>query len=180
LCGSVSKDSTTTSSLHRQYPRDYESLELQINALETQIQEQVKLSKEQTEALLEDRRTRIEEYETQRVADNLCMKELREKLAQTQNLLHESTKDFLDSKYQTRATERNWMMEKDKLLQELDKTVKHEIIKDDEILFVAQEQSAILAEEERKRLESEIDALNEQVNQKQRKNFILIRIRIQL
>ncbi len=94
------------------YPRDYESLLLQINALETQIQEQTKLSKEQIDSLMEDRRTRMEEYETQRLKDASLIKQLKEKLLQTQNLLHESTKDFLDSKYEFRSFERKWMTEK--------------------------------------------------------------------
>ena len=147
------------------YPRDYESLLLQINALETQIQEQTKLSKEQTDALLEDRKTRMEEYETQRLKDAAIIKQLREKLLQTQNLLHESTKDFLDGKYEMRSVERKWMAEKDRLLQELDKSAKHESVKEDEILFVAQEQSIALAEEERRRYESEVDTLTEQLKQ---------------
>ena len=156
----------SSSSSSNKYPRDYESLLLQINALETQIQEQTKLSKEQNDALLEDRRTRMEEYETQRLKDAMCIKQLREKLLQTQNLLHESTKDFLDSKYDMRSIERKWMAEKDRLLQELDKSSKHEIaVKEDQILFVAQAQSAELAEEEKKRYESEIDSLNEQIKQ---------------
>ena len=156
----------SSSANSNKYPRDYESLLLQINALETQIQEQTKLSKEQNDALLEDRRTRMEEYETQRLKDAMCIKQLREKLLQTQNLLHESTKDFLDSKYDMRSIERKWMAEKDRLLQELDKSSKHEIaVKEDQILFVAQAQSAELAEEEKKRYESEIDSLNEQIKQ---------------
>lgn len=150
---------------NNKYPRDYESLLLQINALETQIQEQTKLNKEQTEALLEDRKTRMEEYDTQRAKDSNTIKQLKEKLLQTQNLLHESTRDFLDSKYQIKQVERKWMTEKDKLLQELDKSIKHELIKDDEILFVTQEPSAALADEEKKRYESEIETLNEQLKQ---------------
>jgi coiled-coil domain-containing protein 77 len=156
---------STSSSLGSKYPRDYESLLLQINALETQIQEQTKLSKEQVDTLLEDRKTRMEEYETQRLKDASLIKSLKEKLLQTQNLLHESTKDYLDLKYATRQTERKWMAEKDHLLQELDKSAKHETVKDDEILFVAQEQSAALAEEEKKAYEAEVDTLNEQLKQ---------------
>ena len=147
------------------YPRDYESLLLQINALETQIQEHTKHSKEQVDALLEDRRTRMEEYETQRVRDAASIKQLKEKLLQTQNLLHESTKDFLDAKYDMRQTERKWMSEKDRLLQDLDKSVKHEQIRDDEILFVAQEQSVALAEEEKRQYEAEIESLQGQIKQ---------------
>lgn len=145
------------------YPRDYDSLLLQINALETQIQEQIKLSREQIDALLEDRRVKDEEYETRRLKDATLIKSLKEKLIQTQNLLHESTKDFLDAKYEMRTTERHWMAEKDRLLQDLDKSVKHQTVKEDEILFVAQEQSVQLAEEEKKRYEQEIDTLNEQL-----------------
>jgi coiled-coil domain-containing protein 77 len=147
------------------YPRDYESLLLQINALETQIQEQVKLSREQIDALLEDRRVKDEEYESRRVKDAALIKQLKEKLTQTQNLLHESTKDFLDAKYEMRTIERQWMAEKDRLLQELDKSVKHQVVKEDEILFVAQEQSQQLVEEERKRYENEIDKLNDELKQ---------------
>lgn len=149
------------------YPRDYESLLLQINALETQIQEHAKLSKEQNDALLEDRRTRMEEYETTRLKDAQAIKQLRDKLLTTQNLLHESTKDFLDSKYDMRSIERKWMAEKDRLLQELDKSNSKDIQakESNEILFVAQAQSAELAEEERKRYDHEIDALNEQIKQ---------------
>ena len=51
------------------------------------------------------------------------------------------------------------------MLQELDKSNRHEQVKDDEILFVAQEQSTVLAEEERKRYEAEIDSLNDQIKQ---------------
>ncbi len=76
------------------YPRDYESLLLQINSLETQIQEQTKLSKEQIDSLMEDRRTHMEEYETQRLKDSNMIKGLKEKLLKTSSLLHESTKDF--------------------------------------------------------------------------------------
>ncbi len=147
------------------YPRDYESLLLQINSLETQIQEQTKLSKEQIDALMEDRRTHMEEYETRRLKDSTQIKTLKEKLLKTQTLLQESTKDFLDAKYDMRSVERKWMAEKDRLLNDLDKSSKHEMVKDDEILFVAQEQSNVLAEEDRKRYEAEIDALNEQIKQ---------------
>lgn len=154
-----------SSSSTGKYPRDYESLLLQINALETQIQEQTKLSKEQIDALLEDRKTRMEEYETQRLKDASLIKQLKEKLLQTQNLLHESTKDYLDLKYQARQIERKWMSEKDHLMQELDKSAKHEAVKEEEILFVAQEQSAALAEEEKKTYEAEIDSLNDELKQ---------------
>ena len=42
------------------------------------------------------------------------------RLHKTQDLLYESTKDFLELRYQGRANERQWMAEKDRLLRDLD------------------------------------------------------------
>lgn len=42
------------------------------------------------------------------------------RLHKTQDLLYESTKDFLELRYQGRSNERLWMGEKDKLLRDLD------------------------------------------------------------
>lgn len=42
------------------------------------------------------------------------------RLQRTQNLLYGSTKDFLQLKFETRAHEKKWMAEKDRLLRELD------------------------------------------------------------
>lgn len=42
------------------------------------------------------------------------------RLQRTQNLLYESTRDFLQLKFDTRAHEKSWMVEKDRLLRELD------------------------------------------------------------
>lgn len=42
------------------------------------------------------------------------------RLHKTQDLLYESTKDFLELRYQGRSNERQWMGEKDKLLRDLD------------------------------------------------------------
>jgi coiled-coil domain-containing protein 77 len=128
--------SNTAPTATGKYPRDYESLLLQINSLETQIAEQTKQSREQIDALLEDRKTRGEEFEAQRLKDACMIKELREKLLQTQQLLHESTKDFLELKYSCRQNERHWMHEKDRLLKDLDKSNKHENIKDDEVFRI--------------------------------------------
>ena len=44
-----------------------------------------------------------------------------DRLHKTQDLLYDSTKDFLEQRYQGRADERSWMGEKDKLLQQLDR-----------------------------------------------------------
>ncbi|CAF3405310.1 unnamed protein product [Rotaria sp. Silwood1] len=93
-----------------------------------------------------------------------------------QNLLHESTKDVIESKFDLRNAEKQWLHEKDQLLQELDKTAAHEQRKDDEILFLnasnhiqnTSSAASILLqenayfEEERKKYEDEIHALEQQ------------------
>ena len=42
------------------------------------------------------------------------------RLHKTQELLYDSTRDFLSLRYEHRDDEKQWMSEKDKLLQELD------------------------------------------------------------
>ena len=93
---------------------------LQIESLQSQLEEQAKLAKQQEEALLEDRNVRIEEQGSQRQRDADKIKSLTEHLDKTQTLLFESTKDFLELKYEGRRKERRWMMERDKIMQELD------------------------------------------------------------
>ncbi|VDI79406.1 coiled-coil domain-containing protein 77 [Mytilus galloprovincialis] len=102
------------------YKHDNEVLVLQVEALQAQLQEQTKIAKEQVEALMEDRRVKEEELETRRQRDEAKIHTLTEKLHKTQDLLYESTKDFLELRYQGRANERQWMAEKDRLLRELD------------------------------------------------------------
>jgi len=94
-----------------------------------------------------------------------------------QNLLHESTKDVIESKFDLRNAEKQWLNEKDQLLQELDKTAAHEQRKEDEILFsntsnhiqnTSSSAASLLLqenayfEEERKKYEDEIQALEQQ------------------
>lgn len=43
------------------------------------------------------------------------------RLNKTQKLLYESTRDFLQLKFEGRANEKSWMAEKDRLLHELDR-----------------------------------------------------------
>ncbi|XP_052282943.1 coiled-coil domain-containing protein 77-like isoform X2 [Dreissena polymorpha] len=102
------------------YQHDNQALSLQVESLQAQIQEQAKLAKEQVQALIEDRRVKEEELETRRQRDEAKIHTLTEKLHKTQDLLYESTKDFLELRYQGRANERQWMAEKDKLLRDLD------------------------------------------------------------
>ncbi|XP_029991551.1 coiled-coil domain-containing protein 77 [Sphaeramia orbicularis] len=103
-----------------QYKNDNQTLLLQVEALQAQMEEQTRLAKEQIESLLEDRRIKTEEAQVQHQRDQERITALNDKLQRTQNLLHESTRDFLQLKFDTRMHEKNWMSEKDRLLRELD------------------------------------------------------------
>ncbi|NWV11782.1 CCD77 protein, partial [Ptilonorhynchus violaceus] len=107
------------------YPRDDETLLLQVKALQAQIEEQTRLAKEQVEALLEDRRIQMEEAEVRHQRDQEKIKSITEKLHKTQKLLYESTRDFLQLKFDARANEKAWMAEKDSLLRKLGKDLDH-------------------------------------------------------
>ena len=61
-----------------------------------------------------------EEAQVLHQRDTERIKDLTDKLHMTQNMLYDSTKDYLDLKYEFRAKEREWMAEKDQLLQQLD------------------------------------------------------------
>ncbi|KAM9754532.1 coiled-coil domain-containing protein 77 [Menidia menidia] len=104
----------------QQYKNDNQTLLLQVEALQAQMEEQTRLAKEQVEALLEDRRIKTEEAQAQRQKDQERITALTDRLQRTQSLLQESTKDFLQLKFDSRALEKSWMVEKDRLLRELD------------------------------------------------------------
>ncbi|NXP86645.1 CCD77 protein, partial [Passerina amoena] len=101
--------------------KDDNTLLLQVKALQAQIEEQTRLTKEQVESLLEDRRIQMEEAEVRHQKDQDKIKAITEKLHKTQNLLYESTRDFLQLKFDARANEKAWMAEKDSLLRKLSK-----------------------------------------------------------
>ncbi|KAM3870001.1 coiled-coil domain-containing protein 77 [Diretmus argenteus] len=103
-----------------QYKNDNQTLLLQVESLQAQMEEQTRLAKEQVESLLEDRRIHTEEGQVQHQRDQERITALADKLQRTQNLLYESTRDFLQLKFDTRAHEKGWMVEKDRLLRELD------------------------------------------------------------
>ncbi|XP_069705941.1 coiled-coil domain-containing protein 77 isoform X1 [Phaenicophaeus curvirostris] len=102
------------------YHKDNQTLLLQVEALQAQLEEQTQLAKEQVEALLEDRRIHMEEAQVQHQRDQDKIKTITDKLHKTQNLLYESTRDFLQLKFDARANEKAWMAEKDSLLRKLD------------------------------------------------------------
>uniref|UniRef100_A0A671NYZ2 Coiled-coil domain-containing protein 77-like n=1 Tax=Sinocyclocheilus anshuiensis TaxID=1608454 RepID=A0A671NYZ2_9TELE len=88
-----------------QYKRDTQTLLLQVEALQAQLEEQTRLAKEQVEALLEDRRIHREERRVQHQRDQDTITALTNKLQRTQSLLYESTRDFLQLKFESRASQ---------------------------------------------------------------------------
>ncbi|XP_045151879.1 coiled-coil domain-containing protein 77 [Echinops telfairi] len=96
-----------------QYQRDIQTLILQVEALQAQLEEQTRLSREQVEGLMEDRRIRIEEIQIQHQSNQEKIKELTKSLHHTQALLYESTKDFLQLRGENQRKEKCWMVEKD-------------------------------------------------------------------
>uniref|UniRef100_A0A673MG97 Coiled-coil domain containing 77 n=1 Tax=Sinocyclocheilus rhinocerous TaxID=307959 RepID=A0A673MG97_9TELE len=90
--------------ISEQYKRDNQTLLLQVEALQAQLEEQTRLAKEQVEALLEDRRIHQEERQVQHQRDQDTITALTDKLQRTQNLLYESTRDFLQLKFESRSS----------------------------------------------------------------------------
>ncbi|KAM9672820.1 coiled-coil domain-containing protein 77 isoform 2-T5 [Trichechus inunguis] len=103
----------------KQYQRDIQTLILQVEALQAQLEEQTKLSREQVEGLMEDRRIRIEEIQVQHQRNQEKIKELTKNLHHTQELLYESTKDFLQLRFENQHKEKSWMLEKDCLMSKI-------------------------------------------------------------
>ncbi|XP_022378119.1 coiled-coil domain-containing protein 77 isoform X2 [Enhydra lutris kenyoni] len=102
-----------------QYQRDIQTLILQVESLQAQLEEQTKLSREQVEGLMEDRRIRIEEIQVHHQRNQDKIKELTKNLHHTQDLLYESTKDFLQLRFESQNKEKSWMLEKDHLMSKI-------------------------------------------------------------
>lgn len=102
--------------ISERYQRDIQTLLLQVEALQAQLGEQAKLSREQVEGLMEDRRIRIEEIQVQHQRNQEKIKELTKSLHHTQELLYQSTKDFLQLKFENQNKEKLWMLERDHLM----------------------------------------------------------------
>ncbi|XP_063449330.1 coiled-coil domain-containing protein 77 isoform X9 [Pan paniscus] len=101
------------------YQRDIQTLILQVEALQAQLGEQTKLSREQIEGLVEDRRIHLEEIQVQHQRNQNKIKELTKNLHHTQELLYESTKDFLQLRSENQNKEKSWMLEKDNLMSKI-------------------------------------------------------------
>lgn len=62
----------------------------------------------------------MEESQTLQDRDAAKIQTLSDRLHTTQSMLYDSTKDYLDLKYQFRSSERAWMAEKDVMLSEME------------------------------------------------------------
>lgn len=89
-------------------------------SIQAQLTEQTALAKEEIAGLIEDRRVRMEESEVAREKEQGEIRDLMARLKQTQELLYESTRDFLEQRLQYRRSEKEWMMEREKLLEQVD------------------------------------------------------------
>ncbi|XP_061628818.1 coiled-coil domain-containing protein 77 isoform X2 [Phyllopteryx taeniolatus] len=109
------EDLGTGDSLEK-YKTDNHTLILQVEALQAQMEEQTRLAREQVESLQEDRQIKKEEAQADRQRFQCHISALTEKLKRTQNLLFETIQDFTKLKIDTRTKENRWMLEKDRLL----------------------------------------------------------------
>ena len=62
----------------------------------------------------------MEESQTLQDRDAAKIQSLSDQLHTTQSMLYDSTKDYLDLKYELRSQERAWMADKDALLTEME------------------------------------------------------------
>ncbi|XP_006862836.1 PREDICTED: coiled-coil domain-containing protein 77 [Chrysochloris asiatica] len=95
-----------------QYQRDIQTLILQVEALQAQLEEQTKLSREQVEGLMEDRRIRVEEIQVQHQRNQEKIKEL------TKRTLEMYPKMYLGQIFNSHLQEPKMPTLKDKLIQE--------------------------------------------------------------
>ncbi|XP_060020352.1 coiled-coil domain-containing protein 77 isoform X4 [Lagenorhynchus albirostris] len=101
------------------HQRDVETLILQVEALQAQLEERSRLSQEQVAGLVEERRIRMEEVQAHQQRDRERVAELTRNLHHAKELLYESTKDFLQLKFENQNKEKSWMLEKDHLMSKI-------------------------------------------------------------
>eukprot|EP00069_Balaena_mysticetus_P010824 bmy_06804T0 len=92
---------------------------MQVEALQAQLEERSRLSQEQVAGLVEERRICMEEVQAHQQRDRERVAELTRNLHHTKELLYESTKDFLQLKFENQNKEKSWMLEKDHLMSKI-------------------------------------------------------------
>eukprot|EP01147_Barroeca_monosierra_P010863 gene10863-2938_t len=114
-----------------------QTLTLTIDALKAQLEDQTRVSREETAALLEDRRVREEEMRIKAARDAKRIEELTQKIQDMQDLLYDSTRDFLELKYEHRHALRESEEEKERLLKRIEE------LKDDIDMYQAEALQAL-------------------------------------
>jgi len=99
---------------------DREILVLQVEALQSQLEEQTRLARDQIATLTEDRKILSDEKENSANRDKVKIQNLSDQLRKCQQMLTDSTKDYLKIKSDQRACERKYMADKDQLCLEID------------------------------------------------------------
>ncbi|CAL8080044.1 unnamed protein product [Calicophoron daubneyi] len=112
--------STVSRSQYEAALREIEMTKAALHSLRTQLAEQTRAAQEQIDTLLDDRRVMQEEMDTVRKRHTEQMRSFTEKLKRCQELLYDSTKEFLAQRNQFRQAEKVWITEKDKLLSQVE------------------------------------------------------------
>jgi coiled-coil domain-containing protein 77 len=97
-----------------------ESLLLTVEALQAQMEDNTRLTTEKEAALTEDRRVREEEMWAVQARDAERLKQLAVKVDHTQDLLYDSTRDYLELKFEHQNHEKSWVEEKGRLLRRIE------------------------------------------------------------
>ncbi|XP_067935598.1 coiled-coil domain-containing protein 77-like isoform X2 [Watersipora subatra] len=95
-------------------------LSQKIEELQRRLEMQAREYKEQIESRIQERQRLADEYSYVCQRDFDKVKTATEKLHKTQELLYLSTQDLLTLQQEAKGQERHWMVQKDKLLRELD------------------------------------------------------------
>ncbi|KAA0200563.1 Coiled-coil domain-containing protein 77 [Fasciolopsis buskii] len=111
---------TVSRSEHEAALREIEMAKASLRSLRTQLAEQTRTAREEIDALMDDRTAMQEEMDKLRKRHEDRTRQSAEQLKRCQDLLYESTKEFLAQRNQFRQAEKLWIAEKDKLLSQLE------------------------------------------------------------
>ncbi|CAH8497574.1 unnamed protein product [Heterobilharzia americana] len=114
-----SKSDSVSRIEHEAILRELEMSKSSIRALQTQLEEQTRNAREQIDSLMEDRKAMQEEADSLQKRNEEKARTSSEQLKRCQELLYDSTKEFLAQRNQFRQAEKVWIAEKDKLLSQI-------------------------------------------------------------
>ncbi|CAH8839409.1 unnamed protein product [Trichobilharzia szidati] len=114
-----SRSDSVSRTEHEAVLRELEMSKSSLRALQTQLEEQTRNAREQIDSLMEDRKAMQEEADSLRKRNEEKARVSSEQLKRCQELLYDSTKEFLAQRNQFRQAEKVWIAEKDKLLSQI-------------------------------------------------------------